>query len=112
MPIMYFNKNKNSKKKKKQNQQARILCTVKLPFQGEKGQRFSQRNKSRGNSTLVHLLCKNVEKSSAGRKKIMQVRNSGLHKKGKDIGEGINRGKLKLKSLFFLFLIDIKNNFK
>lgn len=43
MPIMYFNKNKNSKKKtrKKQNQQARILCTVKLPFQGEKGQRFS-----------------------------------------------------------------------
>ena len=48
-----------------------------------------------------------LKKSSSGRRKMIQFRNSDVHKEKKSIKAGINEGKT---YLIFLFLVDLKYN--
>lgn len=58
-------------------------------------ERFSQTNKSRG-----HPPCREI-RSCPGRRKVLQVRNRGLHKAEMSLEEGRNEGKI----TSFIFLI-------
>lgn len=80
----------------------RTLCAGKLASESEGGAKvLSEKQKLRDFNISR---ARNVE-----RRKMIQVRNPGLYKEWKITGQRLQRGKIKLKSLFLL-LIDLRYN--
>lgn len=72
----------------------RILHAEKSPYEQE-GKIISKTLKKKKKTEITNRpTCKNVKRSSLGKRKIIQVRNLNLHRERKNTGEGKNEGKI------------------